>query len=292
MSKFQLSEGKINEPEFFLLYGVEGIGKTTFASNAPKPSIVDIEDGSKQIEGVKRISGSQLKSTKDVVEAIGYLATTDTETIIVDSASRLEKIIWGEVARDHKKSSIEDIGYAKGYIYALEYWEMLLNACRSAQMAGKNVIIIAHNHQKTHNDPTLIEGYQRYELELHHKAASLLKKNVDAIYFANYKILVKDGKGLDTGERCLYTERRAGHDAKNRFGLPYEINLNWSDYIQAKSGSVLDKESLTRQIEGLLPEVSNEETRNKIIESLKGDLSIAELQAYLKRVETIIGAVE
>ena len=58
MSKFQLSKGKIQEPEFFLLYGVEGIGKTTFAANAPKPAVVDIEDGSKQIDGVERGSSN------------------------------------------------------------------------------------------------------------------------------------------------------------------------------------------------------------------------------------------
>lgn len=289
--KFQLSKGKKVEPEFFLLYGVEGIGKTTFAAQAPKPVIIDIEGGSKQID-TTRIDEEFLGSTNDVIEAIGEMANSDLETIIIDSASRLEKIIWNEVAKDKKKDSIEDIGYAKGYIYALEKWERVLLACKAAQKKGKNVIIIAHNHQKTFNDPTLVEGYSRYEIELHHKAAGLIKKNVDGIYFANYKVLVKEGRGLDTGERCLYTERRAGHDAKNRFGLPYEIALDWEEYIKAKGSSVLSKDALKRQIEGMLPEVTNEETREKITEALKGDHSIAELQAYLKRVETIIGATE
>lgn len=291
MSKFQLSKGKKVEPEFFVLFGVEGIGKTTFAAQAPNPVIIDIEGGSKQID-TTRIDEDYLKSVNDVAEAINEMAASDYETIIIDSVSRLEKIIWNEVAKRNKKDSIEDIGYAKGYIYALEDWEKVLNACKEAKKKGKNVIIIAHNHQKTFNDPTMVEGYTRYELELHHKASGLIKKNVDGIYFANYKILVKDGRGLDTGERCLYTERRAGHDAKNRFGLPYELPLNWASYIEAKAGSVVNPETLKRQIEGLLPEVTNEETSEKIVEALKGDLSIAELQAYLKRVETIIGAEE
>lgn len=291
MSKFQLSKGKKIEPEFFILYGVEGIGKTTFASQAPNPVIIDIEGGSKQID-TTRIDDDYLKTTKDIISAIDEMANSDFQTIIIDSASRLEKIIWNEVAKRNKKESIEEIGYAKGYIYALEDWENLLISCRNAQKRGKNVVIIAHNHQKTFNDPTLVDGYTRYELELHHKAAGLLKKNVDGIYFANYEILVKDGKGLDTGERKLYTERRASHDAKNRFGLPYEIKLDWAEYMKAKGGSVLSADALRRQINGLLPEVTNEETKEKIIEALKGDLKIDELQAYLKRIETIIGAEE
>ena len=290
MSQFKLSKGKIDVPEFFILCGVEGIGKTKFASDSPGAVIVDIEGGSKQID-VNRIDEDQLQTTANVISAINFLAeSSDAKTIVIDSISRLEKIIWNEVSVEHGKKNIEDIGYAKGYIYALDKWEKLLNTCKNAVNKGKNVIIIAHIVQKVFNDPTLVEGYSRYELEIHHKAASLLKKNVDGIYFANYKVLVKDGRGLDTGERCLYTERRAGHDAKNRFGLPYEIKLDWNEYAKAKKGSVIDKDAIIRQINGMLSEISNVEIKEKIESALSGDHSVSELQAYLARVEEIIEA--
>lgn len=288
MSKFQLSKGKIEEPEFFILYGVEGIGKSTFASKAPNPVIIDIEGGSKQIDTV-RIDEQSLQTVEDIIDAVGELADSDFETIVIDSISRLEKIILNRVAVDKKKESIEDIGYAKGYIYALTYWERLLDACKAAKLKGKNIIMIAHNHQKTFNDPTMIEGYTRYELELHHKAASLLKKNVDAIYFANYKVLIKEGRGLDTGERYMHTQRRAGHDAKNRFDLPYAIKLDWDEYIKAKGSTQESKEDIREQINSYITEIPSEEVRNKINEALKEDLSVKGLKAYLKRVQQIAG---
>lgn len=291
MSKLKLSKGKKQEPEFFVLFGVEGIGKTTFATQAPDPVVIDIEGGSSQID-TTRVEDEDLKTVQNVVDTINELAQSEYKTLILDSASRLEKIIWNEVAARAGKNSIEDIGYAKGYIFALEDWEKVLTACQNAKKIGKNVIIIAHNHQKTFNDPTMVEGYTRYELELHHKAAGLIKKNVDAIYFANYKVLVKDGRGLDTGERCMYTERRAGHDAKNRFGLPYEVNLNWSDYMKAKSNSNMSAEVYIRQIEGLLIEVTDMDTKEKIKSAIAGETDTNKLKSYLNRVNIIIGEQE
>lgn len=291
MSRFQLSKGKQEQPEFFALFGVEGVGKTTFASKAPKPVIIDIEGGSHEIDTI-RVDDDYLKTVDDIIHCINEMGDSDFETIVIDSISRFEKIVWKEVAERNNKNSIEDIGYAKGYIFALEEWERLLAACKVAHKKGKNIILLAHNFQKTFNDPTMVEGYTRYELELHHKAASLIKKNVKAIYFANYKVLVKEGRGLDTGKRCIYTERRAGHDAKNRYGLPYEIELDWDKYKEHRKNSTVSKETLIGQIEGMIPLIPSEETQKKVSEAISDKLSIQELQAYIKRVETIIGEGE
>lgn len=294
MSKFELSKGIKQEPEFLVVYGVEGIGKTTFASQAPNPVIVDIEGGSGEID-TTRISPDQLKTFHNVIDAIKHLSGEDgVGTIVIDSLSKLEQLIWKETCERKSKNgktfkSIEDFVYKQGYIFALDEWQEFVEACGIARSQGKNVVIIGHTAAKNFDDPTMLEKYARYEIDIHPKASALLKKYVKAVLFANYKTLVKDGKGLETGERLIYTERRPGHDAKNRYGLPYEIPFNWEFYIQAKKDSVVTPESIKRQISGIITEVADDETRGKIEKAVASTNDVNTLKTYLERVNTIIG---
>jgi hypothetical protein len=294
MSKFQLSSGKVKEPEFMVVYGVEGIGKTTFASQAPSPVIVDIEGGSSEID-ITRISPDQLDSFDSVMESLDYLADQDFETIVIDSLSKLEQLVWAKTCRlksvnGKSYKSIEDFAYKQGYIFALDVWSKFLDKCEQIRKTkNKNIILIGHTATKKFDDPTMSEGYTRYEIDLHAKASYLIRKNVKAIVFANYKTLVKDGKGLDTGERVIFTERRPGHDAKNRYSLPYEIMFSWNDYQDAKANANEDPEVVKRQILGMITEIGNVETREKILSVVEKETDISRLKSYLKRVETIIG---
>lgn len=296
MSQFKLSKGIQDKPFLMVVYGVEGIGKTTFACDAPNPIVIDIEGGSSNID-ITRIESTELKNYQNVIEAMNQAAALDFDTIVIDSLSKLEELIWAETC--NRKSvngktykSVEDFGFKQGYIFALDEWQKFIETCVAVRDAGKNVILVAHNTTKKFDDPTLIESYTRYEIDLHPKAAGLIRKYVEAVLFANYKTLVKDGKGLETGERYLFTERRPGHDAKNRFCLPYEVNLNWADFVAAKNGAKEDPDVYKRQIIEMVNDIPNDETRGKILDALEADLSIAQLKAYVKRVETIIGAEE
>lgn len=296
MSSFTLSKGIQEKPYFITVYGVEGVGKTTWACGSPNPIVVDIEGGSSQVD-VTRIESNQLKNYQNAIEAINHAAKSDFDTIIIDSLSKLEELVWEETCKRKSVNgktykSVEDFGYKQGYIFALDEWQHFINTCISARDAGKNVILVAHNTTKKFDDPTMIEGYTRYEIDLHPKAAGLIRKYVDAVLFANYKTLVKDGKGLETGERLLFTERRPGHDAKNRFCLPYEIELSWDAFVLAKNGAKEDPEVYKRQIKEMVTDVPCDETRGKILSAIDTDLSIAQLKAYVKRVETIIGVEE
>lgn len=280
-----------------VIYGVEGVGKTTFACDAPNAIIGDVEGGSEHIDTATRVSVEQFKCFADIMDFLRDVKESEFESVVLDSLTKIEQHIWNATVKRKSQGknnykSVEDIPYKQGYIFALDEWQQFIDACVDLKHAGKRVILVGHNHTKKFDDPTMMEGYQRYEIEIHHKAASLIRKYVDAVLFANHKTLVKEGKGLETGERVLFTERRPGHDAKNRYCLPYEIPLNWSEFIAAKNKSKIDPDVLKRQILEVLPEIQNVETVEKIKEALSADLTIQQLKAYQKRVETIIGAQE
>lgn len=288
MSKFKLSKGKKEEPEFFVLFGVEGIGKTTFACGAPNPVVLDIEGGSNQVDTV-RIDEDQLQSVQAINEAIKELMENpDCETIVVDSLTRYEAILFKSIAKQHGKGSVAEVPWGVGYSEAQAKTLEFIELCKKAKKSGKNVILIAHNKNKNFNDPTQLESYARYELELNEKIAGVIKKEVDAIYFANYKTLVKDGKGLDSGQRLLYTQRKPGHDAKNRFGLPYEIELEWGAYMKAKKNSVETPDQYVEEIKVLATEIQDEETRKKVLSSIEGETNIIKLKNYISRCNDII----
>lgn len=298
MSLLNLSRGKKQRPEMIIVFGPDGVGKSTFAANAPGPTFVDIDDGSFGLN-VARIEKQHLRVYEDVVKYVNLLIDhEETQTIVIDSLDRLEDLVWDHVVReaaDKKVKSIEDFGYGKGYVMAAKTWSEFIAVLKRAR-TKKNVIMIAHDQIKTFKDPTKISDYDRHEIKLHKSAASLLREEVDAVLFAKEEVMVRTekgqskGKGIGDGVRLLYTERRPAHEGKNRFGLPYEIPLDWSEYVAAKAkANENDPEVFRRQIEAALPMIADEIVRKKVAEAIETEKDADKLKNFLNRVNTIIG---
>ena len=103
------------------------------------------------------------------------------------------------------------------------------------------VIQIAHADIKRFDSPEH-EPYDRYVIKLHARAAALLQEHSDIVLFANYRVsTVKSDVGfnkkvtraLGSGERVLYTAERPAFLAKNRFGLPDTLPLDWQAFAAA-----------------------------------------------------------
>ena len=217
-------------PPRILIYGPQGIGKSTFVSNSMNPVLIQTEDGLGNLD----IPAYPLARTYgEVMTALTELATVDHlyNTVAVDSADWLEPLIWAQVAKEAGKKSVEDIGYGKGYVLALDLWREYLSALNYLR-DEKNMTVIqtAHANIKRYDNPET-ESYDRYEIKLHKGASALLLEHSDIVLFANYYVgVTKDGGGfkerkraVGSGERILYTEERPAAVAKNRYGLPNEI---------------------------------------------------------------------
>jgi hypothetical protein len=232
-------KGKIaDHPKRVLLYGPEGIGKSTFAMGAPSPIFLCPEDGTAELD-VARLP--EPHSWQDVIDAVRLLAKEqhDYKTFVVDTLDWIEPLCWDFVcARDGEKN-IETYGYGKGYLAALNEWRVFVAEVDKLRATrGMHVVLLGHSKVATFKNPEG-EDYDRYSLKLHEKSGGLLKEWVDAALFANYETFVDKaskmarGKGLSTGARVIHTERRAAWDAKNRYSLPEQIPLSWDDFAQA-----------------------------------------------------------
>ncbi len=235
-----ITKGREAQPPRIMIYGSEGVGKSTFAALAPNPVFVQTEDGLSEIDCSKF---PLAKSFDDVVLQLQAVRDEqhDYGTVVIDSLDWLERLVWDRVCADYGVKSIEkaDGGYGKGYVHALTYWRQivsLLNDIRARK--GMAVILIAHAAVERFEDPEHA-AYDRYTPRLHKKACSLVCEWVDAVLFASRRMRVDSttGKaapvGADGGERILRTNGSPACIAKNRFGLPTELPLSWSAFVEA-----------------------------------------------------------
>ena len=97
-----------------LVYGENGVGKSTFAASFPKPLALNFEDGVGDI-GIDHTD--RLKEFGDMVLVLSWLITEPHgyQTVIVDTVDWLERLVFRQVAQEKGKDTIEDIGWGKGY---------------------------------------------------------------------------------------------------------------------------------------------------------------------------------
>ncbi|MBA3936224.1 MAG: ATP-binding protein [Planctomycetes bacterium] len=233
-------------PRRLLVYGTAGIGKSTFATCAPAPVVIQTEDGLGEVDCHKFPVATSLDA---VMGALAALFSEDHRyrTVVIDSLDWLERLIWAKVCQTRQVPSIEDIGYGKGYAFALQHWRDVLDGLTALrEQRGMTVILIAHAKIERFEDPQT-EAYDRYAPRLHKTASALVSEWCDEVLFAGYRVFTKaqdDGfnrtrvQGLGSGERVLKTTERPSHLAKNRLNLPDELPLAWSAFAALLPGAV------------------------------------------------------
>ena len=246
-----VQRGKTPMPPRILVYGTEGIGKSTFGSQAPNPVFVQTENGLDEISCDKF---PLTTSYNEMVTTLSELRTEqhDYETAIIDSLDWLERLIWDRVCQDFNVKNIEkaDGGYARGYMHALDYWREVvdhLNALRNTR--NMVVLLIAHAKVEKFEDPES-SPYDRYSPRLHKHAAALLTEWCDAVLFATRKIRTQSEDagfnrkrtiahpiGKDGGDRILRCVGGPSCVAKNRYGIVEDLPLSWAAFIQALSNN-------------------------------------------------------
>jgi hypothetical protein len=229
--------GRQARPRRILLYGQHGVGKSTWAAEAPNPLFLNIEDGLGDIDCAKT---EKLASFGEVVNAISYAAASSYRTLVVDTLDWLERLIFAEVAQEANKPTVADIGYGKGYEAATKKWSFLLSGLEAARQAGKGVILLAHARVVKFENPET-SAYDRYELDLHKSSNGMIQEWCDEVLFASFRVFTRTedqgfGKervlALGGKERYIRTNESAAAVAKNRLRLPDELPMNWAAYAQ------------------------------------------------------------
>lgn len=230
--------GPAPRPRRTVLYGVHGIGKSSWAAQWPGAVFVPTEDG---ISDLDVASFPLCRDMTDAYQAIIELGGGEHEfkTVVIDSADWMERLIWKKVCENDGKKAITDFPYGTGYGKSASIFSDVLGALNCCRDVGMSVVIIAHCEIKRFENPEG-DSYDRYVPKLHRDTAALLQEWADEVLFACYKVNVRKtdeggfskerGVGLGTGERVVRTTERPAHLAKNRLGLPDEIPLSFDEY--------------------------------------------------------------
>jgi hypothetical protein len=214
-----------------VIYGTEGIGKSTLASRIPECLVLDTEDGTGQLD-VARVVASDWRAIEHAVKEL-IADTQGFRAVVIDTADWLERSLIDFMLKQSGKKSIEAYGFGKGYTILQEHTSRFLALCDQLIAKGVHVVFVAHAKVTRTSPPDQTDGYDRYELKLTKQVAPLLKEWSDVVLFVNYRIQIVEGsdgklKAQGGKERIMHAERSAAWDAKNRFGLPPEMPMEFA----------------------------------------------------------------
>lgn len=242
MSKYSVTTGVQTAPVKTVLYGPEGIGKSTFASHFPDPVFIDTEGGTKRLNVARLPQPTSWAMLLDEVAEVRK-GNVPCGTLVIDTADWAERLCIQAVCARAKVNGIEDFGYGKGYTYVKEEFSKLLDALEEVLNAGHNVVVLAHAAITKFEQPDAVGNYDRWGMKTSKQVAPLLREWCDMLLFANYKTVVeKAGSGPNAknkasgGRRVLYTTHHPCWDAKNRFGLPEEVPFEYASIAHCLPG--------------------------------------------------------
>lgn len=231
-----INTGIQNKPIKAVIYGPEGIGKSTFASKFPAPLFIDTEGSTSRLNVARTDPPSSLAMLGSMLTELaqnnhGY------KTLVLDTADWAERLCIKAVCEKNSKAGIEDFGYGKGFTYVYEEMGRILNQLTTIWEHGMNIVITAHAAIRKFEQPDEMGAYDRWELKLINapkcNVCAMIKEWADMVIFANYKTFAvavdKDGKKhkAQGGERVMYTTHSPCWDAKNRFDLAPELPFDF-----------------------------------------------------------------
>lgn len=275
MTLASITRERRHEPDRVFLYGIEKIGKTTFAACAPDVVFISAENGLAEIDPPPA-RFPEVRSFQDVLDAIETLTVEEHafRTLAIDSLDWVAHMLNEEVRLRNNLTPEKFDAYGRGYKLALEDWRKLILALERLQAArAMEVILIAHAEVKT-IDPPDGEAYARYQPKMGGGgvAAALVKEWAKSVLFARHEYFVREGeefaraKGVSTGKRILYTQWTAAWDAGSRHALPPELPLDYVEYAAARAaGQPASPDTLKAEVQALVERLApTAETRAAI----------------------------
>jgi len=292
-------KGQIKKPACILLYGVEGVGKSTFAAGAEKPIFIGGENNDE-------LTVDRFPKLESYEQFIGYLRTIaeedhDYKTLVLDTVDSIESLLWKDI-RGNSSMAVALGGFGKAYEKSAERLETMRDELlEKIRNRGLQIVLLAHSSKNKFEDPITNLSYDTYEVKLHKKARPVFFEWVSAVLFANFETIAtnKDGGkeyAIGDGKRLMFTSKRPAYEAKNRFNLPHQMPLTWKAFKEGfdafyASGAVEDVGPVVAEIMELIKNNQKKLPMSTAILTQvdKANGNISELYRIKDKILSIVG---
>ncbi len=226
-----ITRGRHHEPDRVLIYGIEGVGKSTMGADAPNPIFIAAEAGVHHLDVAKFPQPTSYGEVMDCLRVL-YAEDLGYRTLVIDTIDFVDDLVHAHARAESGMTEEKWVAYGAGVKVAKPYHAALLAALEALRARRRmEVILIAHAQTKRFENPSGPD-YTRYSVNLQGDATvTMYSRWVDSLLFFHFEDLVKKGegieknKGVSTGKRLLHTKRVAAWDAKSRWEIPEEIEV-------------------------------------------------------------------
>lgn len=292
-----VTTGIIRRAALVFQYGIEGIGKSSWAAGAPSPIFLGPEEGTYNLN-VSRFSN--ITSWDSAQSALNELIQEkhNYKTVVIDTVDWLELYLHKQIVGNSGKNiNTVNGGYGAGRDEAKKQFVEMLDRLATIRDKGINVLMLGHAEVETVNDPMLNSSYHKFQPKLDKRVSGVLREFCDDVLFATFKAYAKEQekgmtKTFSDGVRVVYTEWRPAFYAKNRSGLPFEMALDWKEFVEYRErGQPNSIPQIMQRIDGLLTVVQDEDLKKKALETIeKNKTNAAMLEAIANRLEVRLGS--
>lgn len=261
MPRYELECGVVRTALKVVVYGPEGLGKSTLGAEFPSAVFIDAENGTKQLPVARLPRPSSWSMLMDEVREARD-GNVPCSTLVIDTADAAEALCIAHLCAKNSWDGIEGISYGKGYTYLAEEFGRLLDLLTEVVEHGTNVLVVSHAIMRKFERPDESGAFDRFELKLSKKVAPMVKEWADMVLFCDYKTYVtvgKDGKAKASGgSRVIRTTHNPCWDAKNRFGLPDEMPMRLGELPPELAAVVPDMRADARPTPAPAPQATPE----------------------------------
>lgn len=228
-------------PPRIVLNATQGFGKTTFGAYAPSPLMVMVggETGYETLLAAGRVPKCKRVNVQTWLELRAVVQRAIDEdlgirTLVIDAVGGVEAGCYSYVcARDYNGDRVKFVSFQNGPDTAAnEFNSLLAQLDQLRKRRDAAIVILSHAKVRTFKNP-LGTDYDRFVIDANERTtAASLDRWSDLTLFGNFRSIprdtdasVKKTKGIGGDQRVLYCEQRDGFVAKNRYGMPAEIDL-------------------------------------------------------------------
>lgn len=249
-----------------LIAGHPGIGKTTFALSAPKPLLIDIDQGVRRVHASHRKDTIIAASYNELLNDLKKEDLTDYETIVIDTGGALFNFMKPYVIACDAKNGRKDGNLSiQGYGVAGKEFARIVDYCHMT--LKKHLVVVFHAKEEKDRENTilriLVEGQTKDNIWQPMDIGGFIEMNGN--------------------DRIISFENNERHYAKATHGIPLTIPIPRLGYYDQGGKWVVEKENdtLTKLFE-------------QIQQNLKQEAETFELdkKAYEQLMDTMLPQIQ